>query len=87
MRVGPRDRHRQVRREGPQHGGLAEVAAERPQRDAEGEVVADAEHGVHRAARRDRPHRTAGQLGGQEAAGVRHRHVDLVGVHPHQAIQ
>jgi hypothetical protein len=76
-----------VRREGPQRGGLAEVAAERPQRDAEGEVVADAEHRVHRAARRHRPHRTAGQLAGQEAAGVRHRHVDLVGVHPHQAIQ
>jgi len=76
-----------VRREGPQHGGLAEVAAERSQRDAEGEVVADAEHRVHRATRRHRPHRTAGQLGGQEAAGVHHRHVDLVGVHPLQAIQ
>jgi hypothetical protein len=76
-----------VRREPSQQCGLAEVVVERSERDAEGEVVAHAEDGVHRAARRHRPHRAVGQLGRKEPTGVRHRHVDLVGVHPHQAIQ
>jgi hypothetical protein len=76
-----------VRPEPSQQRGLAQIAAERSERDAEGEVVTHAEDGVHRAARRHRPHRAVGQLSGQEPTGVRHRHVDLVGVHPHQAIQ